>query len=79
MELKGLERIVERLKEKKIKVKEIVTDGHLGIQKWLKTNWEVIHYLDVWHVAKGYETIYIIFRKFIVKLCFAQFGNFKLM
>ena len=32
----------------------LVTDRHKQINKWLQENHQdIIHYYDVWHVAKG--------------------------
>jgi len=55
MELEGLKRALQRLTQLyKAKIEVIITDRHLMVQKYLRENWEnVIHYYDVWHVAKG--------------------------
>ncbi|KAH3866267.1 hypothetical protein DPMN_029327 [Dreissena polymorpha] len=52
MELEGLKRGIAALREQGIQIKEIVTDRHMQIQKWLKDNHpEIKHLYDVWHVA----------------------------
>ncbi len=42
------------LEDSNLGIESIVTDRHPQIQKWLRENLpEVIHFYDVWHVAKG--------------------------
>ncbi|XP_052277728.1 uncharacterized protein LOC127876462 [Dreissena polymorpha] len=54
MELEGLKRGIAALQEMGIQIKEIVTDRHMQIQKWLRDNHhEIKHSYDVWHVAKA--------------------------
>ena len=54
MELDGLKRGIDALREQGIQIKEIVTDRQMQIQKWLKDNHPKIKLsYDVWHVAKG--------------------------
>ncbi|KAH3700445.1 hypothetical protein DPMN_019228 [Dreissena polymorpha] len=56
MELEGLKRGITALQEMGILIKEIVTDRHMQIQKWLRDNHhEIKHSYDVWHVAKGIQ------------------------
>ena len=54
MELEGLKRGLAQLAALGLKVKVLVTDMDLQIQKFLREKWSTIrHYYDVWHVAKG--------------------------
>ncbi|KAJ8346751.1 hypothetical protein SKAU_G00281520 [Synaphobranchus kaupii] len=54
MEKEGLVRSIAALEEAGVQIKNIVTDRHPQIQKFL---WEekpaIQHFYDVWHVAKG--------------------------
>ena len=51
---KGLVRVMNFFKKKRLKVVTIVTDKHSQINKWLQENHsKVKHYFDVWHVLKG--------------------------
>ena len=62
MEKEGLERVLEFLQQQQqLQVDVLVTDRHRQINKWLRENHpEIMHYYDVWHVAKGTK---------IVRLC----------
>ena len=55
MEKEGLERVLDFLQQQQqLKVDVLVTDRHRQINKWLRENHpEIMHYYDVWHVAKG--------------------------
>ena len=54
MEKEGLERCLHFLQEQDLSIDVLVTDRHRQINKWLRENHPVImHYYDVWHVAKG--------------------------
>ena len=54
MEKEGLERVLDFLELRRLKVAILVTDRHKQINKWLRENHpEITHYYDVWHVAKG--------------------------
>ena len=55
MEKEGLERVLEFLQQQQqLQVDVLVTDRHRQINKWLRENHpEIMHYYDVWHVAKG--------------------------
>ena len=56
MELEGLTRGLELLKQKSVPVARIVTDRHVQVQKYLKTvTPPVKHEYDTWHVVKGEE------------------------
>ena len=60
MEKEGLDRALKLLKQKKIKVKVLVTDRHKQINKWLRdSHKEIKHYYDVWHVAKGKVQLFL--------------------
>lgn len=52
MEKEGLTRSLDRLEESGVKLDCVVTDRHPQIQKFLKDR-KIIHYYDVWHMAKG--------------------------
>ena len=54
METEGLQRVLDFLKNEGITVDVLVTDRHKQINKWIRENHpSVIHYYDIWHVAKG--------------------------
>lgn len=54
MELEGLRRVKRTIQDHGAEVRILVTDRHPQIQKWLRDNWpQVLHYFDIWHVAKG--------------------------
>ncbi|XP_063073829.1 uncharacterized protein LOC134464290, partial [Engraulis encrasicolus] len=52
MELEGLKRSLELLKERNVTLDCIVTDRHPQIQKFLRES-GITQYYDVWHVVKG--------------------------
>ncbi|XP_061192241.1 uncharacterized protein LOC133200466 [Saccostrea echinata] len=54
MEKEGFIRSINFIKEKGLKIAEIVTDRHVQIVKHVREEMpETIHHFDVWHVAKG--------------------------
>jgi len=54
MELEGLKRSVEFLKENNLHIQTVITDRHRMIGKWLRENVPgVKHLFDVWHVSAG--------------------------
>lgn len=54
MEKEGLVRGLKAMKDNGITVKELITDRHGEIRKYLRENEKKVkHSLDVWHVAKG--------------------------
>ncbi|KAJ8369539.1 hypothetical protein SKAU_G00095670 [Synaphobranchus kaupii] len=56
MEKEGLVRSIAALEEAGVQIKNIVTDRHPQIQKFLREEKPAIqHFHDVWHVAKGQE------------------------
>jgi len=56
MELEGLKRGIAFLKNH-VNIKEVVTDRHPSIKKYMRTEQEdKSHLFDVWHVAKGKNT-----------------------
>lgn len=56
MELAGLTRGLLHLNSLGLKIKALVTDMHLQIQKYMRENWvAILHYYDVWHAAKGIQ------------------------
>jgi hypothetical protein len=54
MELEGLKRGFTNLRAKDCTITELVTDRHVSVKKYMKTeNPNMKHYFDVWHMAKG--------------------------
>ena len=54
MELEGLKRGLAVFKDHDINVKELVTDRHPQVKKYMREeNADISHYFDVWHMAKG--------------------------
>ena len=54
MEKEGLYRVIEFLQNSDITLEVLVTDRHKQINKWLREKHpEIIHYYDIWHVAKS--------------------------
>lgn len=56
MEKEGLVRSTRFFHLHNIPMKSLITDGHRMIRKWMREDPSMkntIHYLDVWHVAKG--------------------------
>ncbi|KAJ4933026.1 hypothetical protein JOQ06_029864, partial [Pogonophryne albipinna] len=51
MELEGLKRSLELLKERGVTLDCIVTDRHLQIQKFLRES-SITQFFDVWHIEK---------------------------
>ena len=60
MEMEGLVRAVQLLKEKKFEIGMIVTDRHKQIAKWLRENLPATdHRFDIWHLAKCMLTLQV--------------------
>ena len=54
MELEGLKRSLITLEDHDVDIKNITTDRHPQVQKFLKLNRPAYtHWYDCWHVAKG--------------------------
>ncbi|XP_033725378.1 uncharacterized protein LOC117315337 [Pecten maximus] len=54
MELEGLKRSISHLEENDISLKNLVTDRHVMVKKFMREQHpNTDHYFDVWHVAKG--------------------------
>ncbi|PIK53296.1 hypothetical protein BSL78_09824 [Apostichopus japonicus] len=53
MELDGLKRGLQFFEENQVEVASLVTDRHRSVAKYLREEQDLIHYYDVWHVAKG--------------------------
>lgn len=54
MEKEGLERVLASIEQNGLVVNTLVTDRHIQINKWLRdTKPDILHYYDIWHVAKG--------------------------
>lgn len=54
MEKEGLVRSVNFIKSQELKIKEIVTDRHVQIVKYVREEMpNSVHHFDVWHVVKG--------------------------
>ena len=61
MELEGLKRAVKKINEYGMEIGTLITDRHQQISKWLReTHPDIKHYYDVWHLAKGISTIFVI-------------------
>ena len=58
MEKEGLARVLSFISRKQLTIQSLVTDRHRQINKWIReTHPEIKHYYDVWHVAKGVNSI----------------------
>ena len=56
MELEGLKRALAMLKEGDIDVSHLVTDRHNQVKYYMsRDKRNIIHMLNVWHVAEGIE------------------------
>ncbi|XP_067682035.1 uncharacterized protein [Haliotis asinina] len=54
MELEGLKRGLSFLEEKGCSIKEVITDRHVSVKKYMREQHkDKEHYFDVWHVTKG--------------------------
>ena len=54
MEKEGLIRAVKVLHDEQLTIKQLVTDRHPQIQKYVRENLkETDHKYDVWHIVKG--------------------------
>ena len=70
MEKEGLQRVLNFLKQQGLTVEVLVTDRHRQINKWLRESHpKIIHYYDVWHVAKGMMYMYTTINNFYDIIC----------
>lgn len=54
MEMEGLLRCLQKLKEEGVVISDLVTDRHPQIKAYKKKErTDINHWFDVWHVAKG--------------------------
>nr|XP_034319417.1 uncharacterized protein LOC105325318 [Crassostrea gigas]XP_034319418.1 uncharacterized protein LOC105325318 [Crassostrea gigas] len=54
MEMEGLLRCLQKLKEEGVVISDLVTDRHPQIKAYMKKErTDINHWFDVWHVAKG--------------------------
>ena len=54
MEKEGLSRVLHNLASQSLSVDVLISDRHRQINKWIReTHPSIVHYFDVWHVAKG--------------------------
>lgn len=54
MELEGLKRGLQFLKDEQIVVSDFITDRHVQVKKLMREEHpDIRHWFDVWHVAKG--------------------------
>lgn len=53
MEKEEFIRSINHIQERGVKIKEIVTERHVQIVKYIQEELpEAVHHVDVWHVAK---------------------------
>lgn len=53
MEKEEFIRSINHIQERGVKIKEIVTERHVQIVKYIQKELpEAVHHVDVWHVAK---------------------------
>ena len=53
MELEGLKRGMQKLRDMDLEISSIVTDRHVGIANYIKEKEkDIAHYFDCWHVVK---------------------------
>lgn len=53
MELEGLKRGIQKLRDLDVDITSLVTDRHVGIANYIKENEkDITHYFDCWHVSK---------------------------
>ena len=56
MELEGLQRSMAFLKDRDLNIVSLTTDRHSSVKKWMReANPNILHWFDVWHVAKGIQ------------------------
>jgi hypothetical protein len=59
MELQGLQKSLQKVDKKKIKIQSFTTDRHSSVKKYMREQRpSVTHWFDVWHVAKGENITY---------------------
>ncbi len=53
MELSGAKRCFRKLKDADLDISTFVSDRHLGIAKWIRTEeTRTQHFYDIWHIAR---------------------------
>lgn len=56
MELVGLQRQMRFLADRGVSIHSLITDRHVGINKWMRENWPAVqHKYDLWHVTKSFK------------------------
>lgn len=54
MEIEGLKRCLQNLKDRNIRITDLTTDRHVQVKSYMaKEETFIRHWFDVWHVAKG--------------------------
>lgn len=54
MEIEGLKRCLQNLKDRNIRIIDLTTDRHVQVKSYMaKEETSIRHWFDVWHVAKG--------------------------
>lgn len=54
MEIEGLKRCLQNLKDRNIRITDLTTDRHVQVKSYMaKEETSIRHWFDVWHVAKG--------------------------
>ncbi|KAL5011556.1 hypothetical protein ScPMuIL_010107 [Solemya velum] len=54
VEKEGFQRVMKELKDKQVKVTEVVTDAHISIGALMKKEYpDIKHSFDIWHAAKN--------------------------
>ena len=54
MELEGLKRCLQKIKDANLRVKSLVTDRHVMVKKYMKDEEpDIEHLFDIYHVAAG--------------------------
>lgn len=60
MELEGLKRCIQKMKDSNLEVKALITDRHVMVKKYMKNDEpEIQHLFDIYHVAKGMENMIV--------------------
>lgn len=54
MEIEGLKRCLQNLKDRNIRITDLTTDRHVQVKSYMaKEETSIRHWFYVWHVAKG--------------------------
>ena len=54
MEIEGLKRCLQNLKDRNIRITDLTTDRYVQVKSYMaKEETSMRHWFDVWHVAKG--------------------------